>query len=241
MTAIRLIARPMLASVFFVGAASALKNAPTLAPKASRVTDKVVPARPARGAERSDPDRPGDAGPGQRRRPDRRRRRAGDRPAAAPVVRRCSPASLLPTTIAGHAVLARGGPRRQEHPAAELLQGHLPGRRPPDRRRRHRGQAGRRLACPPCRPRRTSGGAGPWPARRGPRRGSPRPTWAEPSRAAARYAAPVTSGPWRAPFAHGPVRADVSLPGSKSLTNRALVLAALADGPERRTTGPAVA
>jgi len=43
MTAIRLIARPMLASVFFVGAASALKNAPKLAPKASRVTEKVVP------------------------------------------------------------------------------------------------------------------------------------------------------------------------------------------------------
>ena len=41
----------------------------------------------------------------------------------------------------------------------------------------------------------------------------------------------MTSGPWRAPFAHGPVRAEVSLPGSKSLTNRALVLAALADGP----------
>ncbi len=41
----------------------------------------------------------------------------------------------------------------------------------------------------------------------------------------------MTSGPWRAPFAHGPVHAEVSLPGSKSLTNRALVLAALADGP----------
>jgi putative oxidoreductase len=43
MTAIRLIARPMLASVFFVGATNALKNAPSLAPKASRVTEKVVP------------------------------------------------------------------------------------------------------------------------------------------------------------------------------------------------------
>ena len=41
----------------------------------------------------------------------------------------------------------------------------------------------------------------------------------------------MTSGPWRAPFARGPVRAELSLPGSKSLTNRALVLAALADGP----------
>src|SRR6476659_2498500 len=43
MTAIRLVARPMLASAFFVGAANALKNAPALAPKASRVTEKVVP------------------------------------------------------------------------------------------------------------------------------------------------------------------------------------------------------
>ncbi len=41
----------------------------------------------------------------------------------------------------------------------------------------------------------------------------------------------LTGGPWRAPHAHGPVHAEVSLPGSKSLTNRALVLAALADGP----------
>jgi 3-phosphoshikimate 1-carboxyvinyltransferase len=37
--------------------------------------------------------------------------------------------------------------------------------------------------------------------------------------------------PWPAPRAHGPVRARVALPGSKSLTNRALVLAAIAEGP----------
>ena len=36
---------------------------------------------------------------------------------------------------------------------------------------------------------------------------------------------------WPAPAAAGPVRASVTLPGSKSMTNRALVLAALADGP----------
>ncbi len=36
---------------------------------------------------------------------------------------------------------------------------------------------------------------------------------------------------WPAPRPAGPVRATVSLPGSKSLTNRALVLAALSDGP----------
>jgi 3-phosphoshikimate 1-carboxyvinyltransferase len=36
---------------------------------------------------------------------------------------------------------------------------------------------------------------------------------------------------WRAPVAAGPIRATVSVPGSKSLTNRELILAAIADGP----------
>jgi 3-phosphoshikimate 1-carboxyvinyltransferase len=39
--------------------------------------------------------------------------------------------------------------------------------------------------------------------------------------------------PWPSPHPAGPVSGTVSLPGSKSLTNRALVLAALADGPSR--------
>src|SRR5437660_219358 len=48
--------------------------------------------------------------------------------------------------------------------------------------------------------------------------------------------APGRNGPrWRAPVADGPVRASVTLPGSKSMTNRALVLAALADGPSAIT------
>ncbi|WP_256871375.1 3-phosphoshikimate 1-carboxyvinyltransferase [Paenarthrobacter nitroguajacolicus] len=38
---------------------------------------------------------------------------------------------------------------------------------------------------------------------------------------------------WPAPYAKGPVDATVTVPGSKSLTNRFLVLAALADGPSR--------
>ncbi|MCU1514212.1 MAG: aroA [Microbacteriaceae bacterium] len=38
-------------------------------------------------------------------------------------------------------------------------------------------------------------------------------------------------GPWPAPVASGPLSATLSLPGSKSLTNRELVLSALADGP----------
>ena len=38
---------------------------------------------------------------------------------------------------------------------------------------------------------------------------------------------------WAAPFSSRPVNATVTVPGSKSLTNRYLVLAALADGPSR--------
>jgi 3-phosphoshikimate 1-carboxyvinyltransferase len=38
---------------------------------------------------------------------------------------------------------------------------------------------------------------------------------------------------WPAPFADRPLNATVTVPGSKSLTNRFLVLAALADGPSR--------
>ncbi|GAA2223208.1 3-phosphoshikimate 1-carboxyvinyltransferase [Herbiconiux moechotypicola] len=40
-----------------------------------------------------------------------------------------------------------------------------------------------------------------------------------------------SAGDWEAPRAQGPLDATVSLPGSKSLTNRELVLSALADGP----------
>jgi 3-phosphoshikimate 1-carboxyvinyltransferase len=39
----------------------------------------------------------------------------------------------------------------------------------------------------------------------------------------------MDSGRWRTPAAQGPVRAALRLPGSKSITNRALVLAALSD------------
>ncbi|WP_246858395.1 3-phosphoshikimate 1-carboxyvinyltransferase [Citricoccus sp. SGAir0253] len=42
---------------------------------------------------------------------------------------------------------------------------------------------------------------------------------------------PPLPDPWPAPEPHGPVRGTVRVPGSKSLTNRYLVLAALAEGP----------
>src|SRR5579859_2691566 len=49
-----------------------------------------------------------------------------------------------------------------------------------------------------------------------------------------------TPGDWLAPRAPGPVRARVRLPGSKSMTNRALILAALSDRPTV-INGPLVA
>jgi 3-phosphoshikimate 1-carboxyvinyltransferase len=50
-------------------------------------------------------------------------------------------------------------------------------------------------------------------------------------------AAERSGGAWAAPAATGPVRARLRLPGSKSITNRALILAALADVPTT-ITGP---
>jgi 3-phosphoshikimate 1-carboxyvinyltransferase len=49
-----------------------------------------------------------------------------------------------------------------------------------------------------------------------------------------------TSADWLVPRAHGPVRALVKLPGSKSMTNRALVLAALS-GSRTTVVGPLAA
>ena len=51
--------------------------------------------------------------------------------------------------------------------------------------------------------------------------------------AAATYGSAVPVEHWAAPFASRPIDATVTVPGSKSLTNRYLVLAALADGPSR--------
>jgi putative oxidoreductase len=115
MTAIRLVARPMLASVFFVGAVSALKNAPSLAPKASRVTEKVVPL-----AQRMAPSLPIPTDPVTLV-----RLNAGVQIAAAAALAtghlpRVSStvlaASVLPTTVAGHTFW------RESDPAAKATQ-----------------------------------------------------------------------------------------------------------------------
>ena len=46
------------------------------------------------------------------------------------------------------------------------------------------------------------------------------------------------STPWPAPLADHPVRGRVTVPGSKSVTNRALLLAALSGGPATVTGAP---
>ncbi|UWF78232.1 3-phosphoshikimate 1-carboxyvinyltransferase [Microbacterium neungamense] len=50
---------------------------------------------------------------------------------------------------------------------------------------------------------------------------------------AARYSTPPATAPYAAPVADGAVHATVNVPGSKSLTNRELIIAAIADGPGR--------
>lgn len=115
MTVIRLVARPMLASVFFVGAAAALKNAPSLAPKASRVTDKVVPL-----AQRVAPGVPVPADPVTIVRVNAAVQLAAAAGLATGRAPRLSSAvlaaSLLPTTIAGHAFW------QEQDPAARKVQ-----------------------------------------------------------------------------------------------------------------------
>ncbi len=115
MTAIRLIARPMLASVFIVGAASALKNAPALATKASRVTDKVVPL-----VQRAVPSAPVPTDPVTIVRVNAVVQIVAATALATGRAPRLSStvlaASMLPTTVAGHAFW------REEDPAIRNTQ-----------------------------------------------------------------------------------------------------------------------
>ena len=54
----------------------------------------------------------------------------------------------------------------------------------------------------------------------------------------ARWDVTVTHRPWPAPSPPGPVARRVAVPGSKSVTNRALLLAALSGGPATVTGAP---
>ena len=50
---------------------------------------------------------------------------------------------------------------------------------------------------------------------------------------AKRYSPSRVQGAYPAPTTDAPVRAELTIPGSKSLTNRELIIAAIADGPGR--------
>ena len=102
MTVTRLLARPLLASTFAVGAVNALKNAPALAEKAKPVTDRIVPA-----IEKAAPQLPIPHDPVTLV----RLNAAVQLFAAVSLARGNAPrlastvlaASLVPTTVAGHA------------------------------------------------------------------------------------------------------------------------------------------
>ena len=150
----------------------------------------------------------------RRRRPRRPARRCSSRPAP--------PAPTCPSRVTGAGDLCEvrvpvpdraGRARRGHHAGRHARRQH---RRPRDRPL-ERGRAGR--AHPPRRGRR--------------RRAPPRPAWS--TRATGRRSPRWSSGAAARPDAGrarstGPLDVVVSLPGSKSITNRALVCAALADG-----------
>ena len=147
MTVTRMIARPMIASTFFVGAVSALKNAPKLAGKASGVTDALIPA-----VKRFAPTVPVPEDPVTLVRINAAVQLAAAGALATGNAPRLAAAtlatSLVPTTIAGHRFWEESDPDAAEEPAAALLQEPRHPRWPPARGGRHRGQAGRGLAGP---------------------------------------------------------------------------------------------
>ena len=214
MTPSRLISRPMLASMFVVGGFNAIRNADKLAVKARAkpVTDRLVPLLAGRAESRrtrspwSASTAPSSWSPGG----------AGHRPGAAPLGDGAG-RHRAPDDRGRAPVLAGAGPDgpRQQRihffKNVSMLGGLMiaaadtegkPGVAWRTRRPRGRRREARR-----------------------------RDGQARASRQARTDLTPSIPEPWPAPPATGPVDAVVSLPGSKSLTNRALLLAALADGP----------
>ena len=122
MTVIRLIARPLLASTFFVGAANALKNAPTLATRASRVTDKLVPL-----AQRAVPGAPIPTDPVTIVRVNAAVQLAAAAALATGRAPRLSStvlaASLVPTTFAGHAFWTETDPATKNQQRLNFFKG----------------------------------------------------------------------------------------------------------------------
>ena len=98
----RLVARPMLASIFVVGGVNALRNAPKLAAKAAPVTDKLAPLAHKAAPQGAAAGGRHQLGTAQRRGPDRRRSRPGHRSSAADLLGALLAATLAPTTAAAH-------------------------------------------------------------------------------------------------------------------------------------------
>ena len=136
MTLIRLVARPMLASMFVVGGINALRNTEHAWPSGAKpVTDKIVTWREEDGAEQLPI--PTDektlvrinagvqivGGLG-----------AGHRPRAAALRRWCWPRSLVPDHAGRPPVLGGEGPGAPANQQIALLQERLDARRPADRR-----------------------------------------------------------------------------------------------------------
>ncbi len=135
-------------------------------------------------------------------------------------------ASLVPTTIAGHPFWAESDPaaaraqRLQFVKNVSTLGGLLLAGVDTE------GRPGVRVARPPCREGRASRGQAPRP-----RRAERRQAGRGEGDLSVVPAADPSAADWPAPVAEGRVDAAVRLPGSKSLTNRALLLAGVADGP----------
>ena len=113
MTVSRLIARPMLASIFLVGGVNALRNAASWPRKAEPVTDRLVPLVQQGRAPAARSRGPGHAGPPQRR-------ASSSAPALALATGRAPrlsaavlAASLVPTTVGRPPVLGGSRTRRQ--------------------------------------------------------------------------------------------------------------------------------
>ncbi len=145
MTVSRLIARPMLASIFVVGAATALKNTSGTAAKADPVTSRLVPlARKAGIPLPEDPETlvrinaGAQIGAGLALATGR-----APRLSAAVLA-----ASLMPTTAAGHRFWEADEDATRAQQRLHFFKNVSMHRRTDHRRRRHRGQAGRRLARP---------------------------------------------------------------------------------------------
>ena len=155
MTVTRLIARPMLASMFVVGGLHALRNAPRLAEQGKEVTDTLVPLVKRVAADRSRSPRTPSRWSGSTP-PSRSVRARRWPPAASPGwPRLVLAATLVPTTVAGHQFWNESDPTQKANQRlhffknVSMLGGLLLAGVDTE------GRPGRGLAGPPCRPRRT--------------------------------------------------------------------------------------